>query len=315
MAQQAYAPFLRRVLAVAPALRHVVWLGEAAVLALFWGLLRLLPLDTASALGGRLLGAIGPRLAKHRHVRRNLEIAFPARPAAEIEELARGVWRTLGRMLAELPLLARIWREAEQRVEIVAKGEARAPGAPPRPAILVTGHFANWETTVPAAVSLGHPVVALYAPDANPWIGRMILRARGALGIELIPRDGGVRSLVRALRDGRSVGLIVDTRIDEGEWVPFFGVPALTTTVPARLALRFGCDLIPVQVERTDGARFRITFHEPIPPAAEGDDAARARAMTERLHACFETWIRQHPEQWMCTKRRWPKEASPASRC
>ena len=68
----------------------------------------------------------------------------------------------------------------------------------------------------------------------------MIERRREAIGVDLVPRDGGMRALIRELGSGRSVGLVVDNRYDEGEWVPFFGIDTPTLTTPARLALRFG---------------------------------------------------------------------------
>jgi KDO2-lipid IV(A) lauroyltransferase len=156
-------------------------------------------------------------------------------------------------------------------------------------------------------------VTVLYAADANPWIGRLMLRARRGLGCRLEPRDGGVRRLVRALGRGHSVGLLVDTRVDDGEPVPFFGRPALTTTVPARLALRHGLELVPVRVERLDGARFRVTIYEPVLP----DDPAappreQALQMTRKLHEHFERWIRERPGEWLCSKRRWPEDPAPA---
>ncbi len=72
--------------------------------------------------------------------------------------------------------------------------------------------------------------------------------------------------MLRELQQGRSVGLLIDQRYDRGEKVPFFGVPATTTVVPARLALRLDLPLIPVRVERRDGARFVITVQRPVEP-------------------------------------------------
>jgi KDO2-lipid IV(A) lauroyltransferase len=81
---------------------------------------------------------------------------------------------------------------------------------------------------------------AFFALDPNPFVDRLIRRRRSELGCDLISRDGGIRALLRTLAAGRSVGLVVDTRQDDGEAIPFFGVDAPTSTVPARLALRHG---------------------------------------------------------------------------
>ena len=83
--------------------------------------------------------------------------------------------------------------------------------------------------------------------------------------------------------------------------------------MPARLALKHGCDFVPVRVERLGrDARYRVTYCEPIRPrVANADLRGAARDMTEQLHSLFETWIRERPEEWWCGKRRWPKAAEP----
>lgn len=305
MAQQAYAPFLRRWMAAVPPLRWLVWGLEAGFLALLWTGLGLLPPARASALGRRAMRALGPRLRKHRHVVANLRTALPERTPAEIEAIARESWGTVGAVLGEFPHLARIARE---RMEIVDRAGIEALRDAGRPIVFVTPHLGNWELTTLAVARYGIPLAVIYAPDANPWITKLVRRRRRDLDCELIPRDGGVRALLRALAAGRSVGLVVDTRQDEGEPVPFFGRDALTSTVPARLALRMGLPLVPVRVERGADARFRVTLDAPIEPDLSiADPRERARAMTLRIHERFEAWIRERPGEWMCTKRRWPK--------
>ncbi len=153
----------------------------------------------------------------------------------------------------------------------------------------------------------------MYTPLQNPWLDRMLYRARTGFGCGLIPRDGGLRALVRELNRGRSVGLLVDQRVDSGEPVPFFGHDMLTSTTPARLALRFACDLIPVQVQRTAPAHFRVTFHPVIPvPDGEPDPDRQALLITRKINGIFEQWITAQPGEWLCTKRRWARDAVPS---
>jgi KDO2-lipid IV(A) lauroyltransferase len=312
MAQQAYSPFVQRLLRRAPSLRRAVWTFEAAVLGAVFVLLGWLSPDRASALGRAVGRRIGPRLRKHRHVRENLRTALPDRSPAEIDALAREVWGNFGAVLGEFPHLDRLWRE--RRIEPIVKGELTPLSHPPIPVVFVTAHLANWELTALTADRLGVPLAVVYAEDSNPSVDRLIRRRRSELGCDLISRDGGIRALLRTLSAGRSVGLVVDTRQDGGEAIPFFGVDAPTSTVPARLALRHEVDLVPVRVERTGpGARFRVTFGEALRPTDfAGDPREQARAMTRALHARFEGWIRERPEEWLCTKRRWPKARASA---
>ncbi len=314
MAQQAYAPpFIRRFLAAAPALRQIVWLLEAAFLSLVWGALALLPTDRASALGRAFARRFGPKLRKHNHVLQNLAIALPERTPAEREAIAREVWGGLGAVFAEFPHLGRVSREWERRVELVIHGRFGPALDPPRPAILVTGHLANWELAPLSIRRYRVPLSVIYSPNSTPAVDWLIRRLRRAVGCELVSKRGGMRALLRALGRGHSIGFLVDTRQDDGEWVPFFGVPALTATVPARLALRCGIDLVPGRIERIGtGANFRVTLGPPIEPEpALTDVREQARAMTQKMNEQLASWIRARPEQWICTKRRWPKDAIP----
>lgn len=315
MAQQAWAPeFVRRGLARRPTLRSAVQWLEAAWLALVWGALGLLPPAWASSLSAAFVRSVGPHLRKHRHVQRNLAIALPERTEAEREAIAREMWGSLGAVFGEFPHLARVHREADQRLAVEIVGDLAPLADPPRAAVFVTAHIGNWEHATLVAGHYGVPVSVIYAPDSNPFLDRLIRRHRRALDCELIAKQGGLRALLRALAAGRSLGFLIDTRQDDGELVPFFGVPALTSTVPARLALRAGLQLIPAHSVRIGPARFRVVFGPPIEPDPTIADAReQARAMTRQINERFESWIREHPEQWLCTKRRWPKDAKPAA--
>jgi Kdo2-lipid IVA lauroyltransferase/acyltransferase len=300
---------LRKRVDSSPVLRRLRWATEAAILGGLWRTSAWMTPDRASETGERLLRWLGPRLHKTRHFRRNQALAFPDSSEAEIDRLVREAWANLGAVLAEYPHLDTIRRE---RIETVIKCDLEPIREGRRRAIFVAAHLANWEVTVAPAVGLGIPVTAVYTPQENPWVDRMLHRHRLALGCRLVPRGDALRTIMRELEAGRSIGLLVDQRVDSGEPVPFFGIDKLTTMVPARLALRFDCDLVPVRVERLPGARFRVTAHQPVrcddPALGEHD---RALDMTRQINALFEDWIREIPEQWFCSNRRWAKTATP----
>jgi KDO2-lipid IV(A) lauroyltransferase len=137
----------------------------------------------------------------------------------------------------------------------------------------------------------------------------MVQRHRRALGCGFVTNEAGARPLLAELLAGRSLGLLADLRVDNGEPLPFFGQAARTTLVPARLALKFGCPLVPMRVERLGGARFRATAHAPIRPEDESvDPAQQARSMMRQFNELLETWIREQPAGWQCLKRRWSKD-------
>ncbi len=289
--------------------RKALWLAEAAVFWLFLAVARVLPADRATALGRRLMMFVGPRLDKHDKFIRNLELAFPEKTPAEIDSLAREIWGGAGALLVEYAHLEDICLRHQDRLEIVNAGGVRKGQ---RPIVFVSAHLANWEINAAAVAKSGVPTTGVYTPLQNPYLERMLMRRREPLGVQLVARDASMRTLLRELKAGRSIGMIMDQRVDSGVPVPFFGIDKHTTLVPARLALRHGCDLVPVRTERLEGARFRVTFYPALTPDdPDAGELERAKQMTRKINALFEEWIRERPADWWCSKRRWPKDAQP----
>ena len=176
-----------------------------------------------------------------------------------------------------------------------------------RPGIFVASHLANWNMLPVAAAHAGLPLTVVYRRQSNPRIEALMTDWRAALGCGFVEVAEAARGMPRELQQGRSVGLLMDQRYDRGVAVPYFGVPAPTTLVPAQLALRLGVPLIPVRVERRGGARFVITVHRPVEPEAGLDQKEAAAGMTARVDQLFARWIAAAPDQWCCAKRRWPR--------
>ena len=134
----------------------------------------------------------------------------------------------------------------------------------------------------------------------------MIARFRGGRG-EFIPKGAvAARCAIEALRRGGHLDLFGDRKMNDGIPVMFFGRPAMTAPALAVLALRFDCDVLPLRVERLDGARFRVTVSPPLPLPRSGEPHADAAALMARVNAILEAWIRDRPEQWLWPHQRWP---------
>ena len=300
---------LRKGVNRSPLLRRLKWLIGAGIMGAFWTVCAVLSPDWASAAGRWVFARIGPRFRKNRHIRRNLEIAFPNQSPARIDQLVRGAWGNAGAVFGEYPHLGAICRREEpRRIEVVWQADMLGYQDSKQPIVFVTPHFANWEIS-PAAALGRFPVTVVYTPLTNPFMDALLRRMRRHIGCRLIKRDDAARQLMRVLRGGGAVGLVVDQRNDEGEPLPFFGYDKLTTLAPARLALKAKGVLIPVRVERLDGARFRVTCAPPVRPLDDGaDDKTKAEQMMTRVNQIFEGWIREAPQDWYCFKRAWPKD-------
>ncbi|HMD63046.1 MAG TPA: lauroyl acyltransferase [Stellaceae bacterium] len=274
---------------------------------LCFGAFGLLPLDWASAIGGALARCIGPRLGISKRARLNIGRALPELSEAEIAHTISGMWDNLGRVAAEYPHLHEIRVfEPVGRVETHGLEHLDRAVADGRRMIIFSGHVANWEIAMLAAVQYGISVAQIYRAANNPLVDRMITRFRGTGG-ELIPKGTvAARRAIAVLRRGAHLTILADQKMNDGIPVPFFGRMAMTSSALAALALRFDCDVLPARVERLGGARFRLTVFPPLALPRSGDHHADGAALMARVNQILEGWIRDRPEQWFWLHRRWP---------
>ena len=219
-------------------------------------------------------------------------------------------WDNLGRLTAEFQLMHKLTPDSG-RIEIVGGERLRAVAQSGRTAVLVSGHFSNWEVMAAVIVHLGVKCQVTYRAANNPYIDKRIIDTRKSYGVTLMaPKGGdGSREVLTAMAQGEAVALLNDQKFNQGVVAPFFGVPATTAPGPSRLALKFGCPMIPMSVERLDGARFRVTIWDSIAPPKTGDRAADIVQGVKNMNAFIEARVRERPDQWFWTHRRWPAEA------
>lgn len=293
--------------------RYVVRPAETAILYGLHAIISALPVDTASALGGAVARAVGPRLGLSRRARKSLARAFPEFDDATIERLVREMWDNLGRVAAELPHLPRMKvfdsdpGPGASRVEIIGREHIDRGIARGKPIIFVTAHIGNWEIGPLASLRCGVPVHVIYRSANNKWADRLFLAGRRDIVGGMIPKGAeGARLTLKALQDGHSLGMLIDQKMNDGIPVPFFGRDAMTAPALAQFATRFDCTVLPAWVERLDGAHFRVRVEPPLPLPSTGDRHADNLAVMTAVNARIEAWIRQKPGQWLWLHKRWP---------
>lgn len=277
------------------------------------GLFRLIGIDAASAIAGKTARAFGPLIgAVSRRADTNFRIAFPDWTATDRRRAVADAWENLGRTAAEFAFLERFDPNRDDgRVEIVNREALDALIRDGRRAVLVSGHFANWEVIPASLHKAGLDYGFVYRAANNPLVDGMIIRKRGAaMSRRQFPkgkRSG--RDLIETLKDGRSLAMLVDQKLTTGGVSsPLFGKPALTAPAAARLALKFRAPIIPVSLERLRGARFRMTIEAPIDLAGYGDGTEDLQRVTDLINQRIEHMIRARPGQWLAFHRRWPKD-------
>lgn len=268
--------------------------------------LRLLPFALASALGGMLASTFGPLLKPSKTARVNLSLAFPDKGEAEIEQILRQVWENMGRTAFEFAQMDHLLSDTgKKRVSIEGRDNLDAALGSGKPVLFFSAHLGNWELLPVSAGILGFGVHVFYRAPNNPLLQDVFTR-RSAPG-ELIPKGApGAKRAFTLLKRGENLGILVDQKLNDGIAVPFFGRDAMTGTALAEFALRFDAPIVPIQCIRLPGARFKVIYHPALKVTPTGDKKADVRTIMTDVNATLESWIAQHPGDWLWLHKRWP---------
>lgn len=284
-------------------LRQARYALETVFVCVAYGFFWLLPLETASNIGGWVGRHLGPRLPSSDVARRNLAAAFPDKTPEAREKIVVGMWDNLGRIMAEYPHLPRIWKNISSEGDEYTRA-ARDSG---KPVIICTGHLGNWEIIPVYTKNNGLNMCPVYRKPNNPGVARLLHYARGASAATLIAKGaGGAREMLSVLKKNGCLGILNDQKLNEGMPIPFFGRDAMTAPAVARFALHFKCPIYLLRVERLEGAHFKVTVYPPMAVSRPGNDEQNMRATLTEINRVMEGWIRERPEQWLWTHRRWP---------
>ncbi len=291
-----------------PLNRYIFHPLEAAAAIVAYSLMRILPIDMASALGGWLGRTVGPHIPVSARAVKNLSAAFPEKSPSEIAAIVRGMWDNLGRVAAEYPHLGEInVYDPEGRVEVSGVEYADLLRDDGRGGIFFSGHIANWEIVSLGATQRDLPLDRVYREANNRLVEWLYQHGRAAVEGALIPKGpAGARVLLRSLKDNRHIAMMVDQKMNDGIPVPFFGRDVMTAPALAELALRYDCPVVPARVERLKGAHFKILIYPPLELVKTGDRQADIAANMAQVNAIIEQWVRDTPEQWLWLHNRWP---------
>jgi KDO2-lipid IV(A) lauroyltransferase len=271
-------------------------------------LLKPLHFNLISNLGGRLGRNIGMKLPHRKRAYQNLKRAMPELSPKKQDEIVAGMFENLTRTLFEYVALPKIQvYSAASRVEVVGQEVIDQLRDDQKPAILFLAHLANWEIGTLAALQRGLILVQVYRKLNYPLTDKLVHWLHHRVASEVITKSQeGARQMILALKEGKHVSMLSDQKMNEGEWIPFFGLPAKTAPAGARLSLKYNCPFVPVRVERIEGTRFRVTYYPPLISHKKTEEEQLTDLLTQ-MNQLMENWIRERPEQWFWLHRRWPK--------
>ncbi len=242
-----------------------------------------------------------PRL--RRIALRNLELAWPAMPRDERNDIVDAMYSSLARMMSVFARFPRLDRHnitdliRYDGLEHYLEAKARGKGV-----LFATAHLGNWELSAFAHALLSEPMHVVVRPLDNAGINAVVERYRTLSGNKLIGKWGAGRAILRALHANDAVGILIDQNVmaNEGVFINFFGTPACTGTAFVKIAARTGASVVPGFALWSDREqRYILRFHPAV------DMTGDVPSATARLHGLLESVIREHPEEWLWIHRRW----------
>lgn len=289
---------------------------EYVGLRLVAGIFRALPLNVATRVSASCWRRLAPIINPKRHKRAldNLAIAFPDKSEEERLAIARAHWENLGRVMAETMRIDRFLAEPE-RIDIISQNIFSRYKDKLGSAIGISLHMGNWELAIlPFTWSGGNPA-AVYRSVNNPYVDRYLRDQRkdlypgGLFGRGNVGEHGDDQKTARAIMDfvrrGGRLGLVCDLYDRNGIPVPFFGKDARTQAIAAMIARRVGARIWLSRCKRIGTeSRFEIELKELRVPRT-ANQAEDIRWIMTHMQKQFEAWIREAPEQWMWSNRRW----------
>ncbi len=265
---------------------------------------------------GRLLFLFDDR---HRRIAlRNLALAFPEMGTKERKEIARSAFGNMGRVAAEFtytprlkdgPLESYIYYEGRENF---FRAHQKGKGI-----LFLTAHFGNWEWMAAGfPLAIGQPSHVVFRPLDSRFLDGVVEQVRTSTGNQAVPKQKAMGQILRLLRAGGVVGILLDQNMawQEGVFVDFFGEQACTNTGMALLALKTGAAVLPVFNVREKDGRYRVIIEPEIPLVRTGNKEADVIQNTQAFTRAIERYVREHPDHWLWVHQRWktrPWQAKP----
>ena len=270
---------------------------------------KIIGLRNASNLGSVLGKLIGPLFRSKKIIKQNIKTGLGEIDVQKESEIINDMWSNIGRTFAEYVFLKdfKFNRTNFDHMKINGVNHLDEIKKNNKPVIFYSAHFANFELMAMELDKFGIKCAAIYRPLNNFFLNPLMeyLRMKYICPNQIPKGRMGMREIIGKVKDGYSIALMVDQRVSEGPRALFFNKPAHTTTIPAQLALKYNCKLVPISLERKEGANFEMTIHEPYKIESTGNNEEDTKNITLKINRMMEKMILNNPKQWIWSHNRW----------
>ena len=244
---------------------------------------------------------ISPLTGNKKRIKSNLNLVMPNLIESEKNDLVNRCLNNIGMTMFEL-FSPKEFKLAGQRAKIHGPGMDLLEIArdKSKPVIFISGHFGNYDVIRANLISKGYELGALYRPMNNPYFNATYLKNISTIGVPLFARgNSGMAEMMKFLQHGKSIALLIDQHMSNGEPLKFFGKTAFTATSAAKMALKYDAILMPFFVLRKGRTSdFDLHFEAPI-------EHSNPIKMTQNFNDRLEARVKENPDQWLWTHKRW----------
>ena len=267
----------------------------------FFTIGRIIGLNLSRKLFSILFSIIAPIFKSKKIIKKNLKIFNKNISKLEEDTIISNVWKNYGKTFIEYIFLD-IFRKESSHIKIYGKENLERIKRIKKPVVFISGHFSNFELMSMEITKNEIKLATIYRPLNNYFLNPFMeyLRKKYICKYQIKKGIKGVRDAIEFIKKNFSIALMIDQRVSEGERIDFFNQPALTTTLPAQLAIKFNLSIIPVFIER-DKNNFIINFHDEIRPSDFKDKID----LTKKLNNEIEKMILKNPNEWIWSHNRW----------
>ena len=285
-------------------MKYIKYFLQFIITIKFFILFKILGVNYASNLSGKIFEIIGPYFRSKKIINSNIKRAFPEKDENNIKEIIKLMWNNYGRVFAEYmfiknfrfnKLSSNILVEGQDVLEKIKKSN--------QPAIFISGHFANFELMAMHIEKSGLDLCAIYRPLNNIFINKIMekIRKKYICKNQIKKGIGGIKHLINFTKKNYSTALMIDQRVSEGTLSKFFDKEAYTTTIPAQLAKKFNMPIIPVHIQRLDNLNYKIKINKPL----HFKENSSIQYITDQLNMVLEEMVKINPNQWIWSHNRW----------
>ena len=295
--------------------RYTINIIEAFFLCLWIIICRLIGIDLASSLGSKILKIIGPLSKFDKRAEINIKKIFPTLNAIEQKNIKKNMWDNLGRNLGEFSFANRLNPynnqsinsyknkprfiiEGQEYIDDICKMKTGA--------IFFSAHIGNWEICPLILSGKNLKVTSIYRHANNPLNEKIIQWLRKGISIYAPKGPGGAKTLFKVLRNKEFAAILADQKLNEGKLINFLGHPAKTATAIGELAIKLSIPIVPIHVQRINGATFKYIIEKPIINKKDNDNHDEELInLLKIINKTLEKWVLKCPEQWLWIHNRW----------